>query len=200
MFVLGLLSEISFVYVVFWPISGVYYKLVCLDKALLYSIKSIKRVIIYIYYIYYLITIMFWDTVYKTQTKFTPSPTILSTSTDCPPCSLLSVRTSSPLSCSLLMYRLSVQRRKACLLRWRVSKKGRQPVRCPSLPLLQFSRQNNRSLSPCSVCLPSRRAPHTPVSCKVQITDSVVIHGYFGKKLLKVCSLETLHWECYIVI
>lgn len=73
------------------------------------------------------------------------------------PCSLLSVRTSSPLSCSLLMYRLSVQRRKACLLRWRVSKKGRQPVRCPSLPLLQFSRQNNRSLSPCRVCSPSRR-------------------------------------------
>lgn len=32
------------------------------------------------------------------------------------------------LSCSLLMYRLSVQRRKACLLRRRVSKKRTRPV------------------------------------------------------------------------
>lgn len=93
-------------------------------------------------------TILFLLRHIKSKTELIPSPTILSTSTDClPPCSLLSDRTSSPLSCSLLMYRLSVQRRKACLLRWGVSKKGRQPVRCPSLPLLQFSRQNNRSLS-----------------------------------------------------
>ena len=130
-----------------------------------------------------LYNIVFIEISIKPKTKFIPSSTILSTSTDCPPCSRLSVRTSSPLSCSLLMYRLSVQRRKACLLRWRVSKKGRQPVRCPSLPPPQFSRQNNRSLSLCGVCLPSRRAPPTPVSCKVQITDFVVIHDYLGKNM-----------------
>lgn len=124
----------------------------------------------------------------KLKTKFIWSPTILSTSTDCPPCSLLSVCTSSPLSCSLLMYRLSVQRRKACLLRWRVSKKGRQPIRCPSLPLLQFSRQNNRSLSPCSVCSPSCRPPPTRLPCKVQITGSVVIHDYLGQVMKAVCG------------
>lgn len=119
--------------------------------------------------------------IYETQNKDCLIPmTILSTSTDCPPCSLLSVRTSSPLSCSLLMYRLSVQKRKACLLRWRVSKKGRQPVRCPSLPVLQFSRQNNRSLSPCRVCSPSRRAPPTPMSCKVHIIGYIDTHHSEG--------------------
>ena len=113
----------------------------------------------------------------KPTTKFIRSPTILSTSTDCPPCSLLSVRTSSPLSCSLLMYRLSVQRRKACLLRWRVSKKGIQPVRCPSLPLLQSAdKTTDPYLRAESALHHAKRAPPTRVSCTVQITGFVVIH------------------------
>lgn len=132
--------------------------------------------------------IIAWLGFRKLKTGFTWSLTILSTSTDCPPCSLLSVCTSSPLSCPLLMHRLSVQRRKACLSRWRVSKKGRQPIRCPSLPLLQFSRQNNRSLSPCSVCSPSCRAPPTRVPCKAQITGSVVIHDYLEQVMTVVCG------------
>lgn len=121
---------------------------------------------------------IFWGALNPKQKSIPSTPTILSTSTDCPPCSLLSVHTSSPLSCSLLMYRLSVQKRKACLLRWRVLKKGRHPVRCPTLPLPQFSRQNNRSLSPCRVCSPSRRPPPTRVSCKVQINGFVDIRYY----------------------
>lgn len=48
--------------------------------------------------------------------------------------SQLFVSTSSPPSCSLLSYWLSVQRRKACLSRWRVSKKGKRAGRCLTLP------------------------------------------------------------------
>lgn len=114
------------------------------------------------------------------KTKSTWSPTILSTSPDCRLCCLLTVRTSSPLCCSLLMHRLSVQRRKACLLRWRVSKKGTQPVHCPSLPHSQSSRQNNRSLSPRSVCPPSHRAPPTRAPRKVQLA-AFSFHEYLGK-------------------
>lgn len=94
------------------------------------------------------------------------SRSILSTPTESPDCSRLFVCTSSPLSCSLLMYWLSVQRRKACLSRWRVSKKGRQPIHCLTLPLLQFSQQNNRSLSPCSVC--SQSTEPLPDVCHVK--------------------------------
>ena len=118
--------------------------------------------------------------IYKTQNMVHPMPSDYSGNINIL-WSLLSVRTSSPLSCSLLMYRLSVQKRKACLLRWRVSKKGRQPVRCPSLPVLQSSRQNNRSLSPWSVCSPSRPAPPTRVPRTVQINGIVDSHCPFGK-------------------
>lgn len=58
----------------------------------------------------------------------------------------------------------------------------------PSLPLLQFSRQNNRSLSPCSVCSPSCRAPPTRVPCKAQITGSVVIYNYLEQIMTVVCG------------
>lgn len=111
---------------------------------------------------------------YKTQNKVHPIPNYSVNINRLPSPQPAVCTTSSPLSCSLLMYRLSVQRRKACLSRWRVSKKGRQPIRCPSLPVLQFSRQNNRSLSPCRVCSPSRRAPPTRVLCNVQIMGFAV--------------------------
>lgn len=137
-------------------------------------------------------TIVFLLRHIKRKRKFIRSPTILSTSTDCPLCSLLSVRTSSPLSCSLLMYRLSVQRRKACLLRWRVSKKGRQPVRCPSLhsATIQPTKQQI-SIFPCRVCSPSCRAPPMQVSGKVQIVGFCCYSSLFGQIIMKpVCCQE----------
>lgn len=127
----------------------------------------------------------------KPQPKIIPvPPAILSTSTDCSPCSRLAVHASSLLSCSLLMYRFSVQQRKACLLRWRVSKKGSEAVRCPSHPVLQFSQQNNRSPFPCSVRSPSRRAAFH-VSCHVT-SLVILIFIIIWEKLLSRAAIALI--------